>query len=61
MQLEKNYLYHIYNQGNNQREKIQSMPGIERLSIDLLIKQAEQILQLGIPAIALLLPEWLYH
>ncbi|KAF3981165.1 MAG: porphobilinogen synthase [Methylococcales symbiont of Hymedesmia sp. n. MRB-2018] len=40
-------------EGNNQREKIASMPGIERLSIDLLLKEAEQISQLGIPAIAL--------
>ena len=40
-------------EGNKQKEKIQSMPGIERLSIDLLLKQAEQIIQLGIPAIAL--------
>ncbi len=40
-------------EGVNQREQIQSMPGVERLSIDLLLKQAEQIMQLGIPAIAL--------
>jgi porphobilinogen synthase len=40
-------------EGSHQREKIQSMPGIERLSIDLLLEQAEQIIQLGIPAIAL--------
>lgn len=40
-------------EGNNQRERITSMPGIERLSIDLLVKEAELIFQLGIPAIAL--------
>lgn len=39
--------------GDNQREAIASMPGIERLSIDLLLKEAEQLLNLGIPAIAL--------
>jgi porphobilinogen synthase len=39
--------------GEGRRESIPSMPGIERLSIDLLVKQAREILQLGIPAIAL--------
>jgi porphobilinogen synthase len=40
-------------EGANHREKISSMPGIERLSIDLLLKEADQIKRLGIPAIAL--------
>ena len=40
-------------EGKNQRSRIQSMPGIERLSTDLILKEAEQIVQLGIPAIAL--------
>jgi porphobilinogen synthase len=40
-------------EGNNKTEKIASMPGIERLSIDLLLKEASQIAELGIPAIAL--------
>lgn len=39
--------------GSDQREAIPSMPGIERLSIDLLIKQARFVHELGIPAIAL--------
>ena len=39
--------------GSDQREAIASMPGIERLSIDLLVKQAKIVQQLGIPAIAL--------
>lgn len=39
--------------GNNQRQAVTSMPGVERLSIDLLLKEAELIHQLGIPAIAL--------
>ncbi len=39
--------------GSGQREAIASMPGIERLSIDLLVKQAKIVQQLGIPAIAL--------
>ena len=40
-------------EGRGQREAIPSMPGIERLSIDLLLEQARHALQLGIPAIAL--------
>jgi porphobilinogen synthase len=40
-------------EGSGQRESIPSMPGIERLSIDLLLQQAREIQQLGIPAIAL--------
>jgi porphobilinogen synthase len=39
--------------GSGQRESIPSMPGIERLSIDLLVTQARRAQQLGIPAIAL--------
>jgi porphobilinogen synthase len=40
-------------EGVNQRQAVKSMPGIERLSIDLLLKEAETLLELGIPAIAL--------
>ena len=40
-------------EGKNQRESIDSMPGIERLSIDLLLKEAAELVALGIPAIAL--------
>ncbi len=40
-------------EGSGQREAIPSMPGIERLSIDLLVEQAREIEQLGVPAIAL--------
>ncbi|OYV18932.1 MAG: porphobilinogen synthase [Methylococcaceae bacterium NSP1-1] len=40
-------------EGTNQREPILSMPGIERFSLDLLLAQAEEIYNLGIPAIAL--------
>jgi porphobilinogen synthase len=39
--------------GTSKREAIPSMPGIERLSIDLLLEQARVVQQLGIPAIAL--------
>lgn len=40
-------------EGENQREAIASMPGIERVSIDLLVVEAQECLALGIPAIAL--------
>lgn len=40
-------------EGNNKRETIASMPDIERVSIDQLLVEAEQCMQLGIPAIAL--------
>lgn len=40
-------------EGNSQREAIPSMPGIERVSIDQLLKEAEQLCELGIPAVAL--------
>lgn len=40
-------------EGNNSRQPISSMPGIERLSIDELLKEAEQLIELGIPLIAL--------
>ena len=40
-------------EGSGQREVVASMPGIERLSIDLLLKHAEELYRLGVPAIAL--------
>jgi len=40
-------------EGNNHREKVASMPGVERLSIDLLLNVAEECVALGIPVIAL--------
>jgi porphobilinogen synthase len=39
--------------GQARREFIASMPGVERLSIDLLLPVAEECVQLGIPALAL--------
>ena len=39
--------------GENQRQAIASMPGVERLSIDLAVKAAEEAASLGIPLIAL--------
>src|SRR5690606_6620449 len=40
-------------EGENKREAIASMPGIERLSLDLLLTEAKELAALGIPAIAL--------
>jgi porphobilinogen synthase len=40
-------------EGEQQRETVESMPGIERVSIDLLLEEADEIYRLGIPAIAL--------
>ncbi len=39
--------------GSNRRETVASMPDVERLSIDLLLKEAEEWVALGIPALAL--------
>ena len=39
--------------GNNIRQDIASMPGIHRLSLDLLLKDAKECFDLGIPAIAI--------
>ncbi|XGA80545.1 porphobilinogen synthase [Halomonas sp. CH40] len=40
-------------EGENQRQAVPSMPGVERLSLDLLIEQALEAYALGIPALAL--------
>ncbi|MBP6681964.1 MAG: porphobilinogen synthase [Halioglobus sp.] len=40
-------------EGSGRREAIASMPGIERLSMDLLARQARELQQLGVPAVAL--------
>ena len=40
-------------EGQGRREAVPSMPGVERLSLDLLLPVAEECLALGIPALAL--------
>lgn len=40
-------------EGSNQTQAIPSMPGMNRLSIDNLLGEAEELVKLGIPAIAL--------
>ena len=39
--------------GNNRREPVASMPGVERLSLDLLLPVAQECVELGIPVMAL--------
>ncbi len=40
-------------EGTNERQPVASMPGVERLSIDLLVKAAREAHDLGIPAICI--------
>ncbi len=40
-------------EGEGQREAVPSMPGVERLSLDLLIEEAREAFELGIPVLAL--------
>jgi porphobilinogen synthase len=40
-------------EGTEQRQTIDSMPGVERLSIDLLVTEAKELFALGIPMITL--------
>ncbi|MCX7068729.1 MAG: porphobilinogen synthase [Methylococcales bacterium] len=40
-------------EGINQKESISSMPDVQRFSLDLLVEQAREVYELGIPAIAL--------
>ena len=50
----KDLIYPLFiTEGENKREKIESMPGIERVSIDQLLIEAKEIIDLKIQAIAL--------
>ena len=40
-------------EGKNRSEPVPSMPGISRVTVDLLLKQAEKLLKLGVPALAI--------
>lgn len=40
-------------EGHNRREPVDSMPGVERMSIDLLLNRAAEAFELGIPALAI--------
>jgi porphobilinogen synthase len=40
-------------EGENEKQAVPSMPGVERLTIDLLVQEAAELSELGIPLIAL--------
>ncbi len=40
-------------EGTSQREAVASMPGVERVSIDELLKEAAELVELGVPMVAL--------
>jgi len=40
-------------EGQGEREAVESMPGVERMSIDLIVEEAKQVHSLGVPAMAL--------
>ncbi|MGO1499832.1 MAG: porphobilinogen synthase [Marinobacter sp.] len=49
-----NLIYPVFVlEGERQREQVESMPGVDRLSIDLLLELAAEMVELGIPAVAL--------
>jgi porphobilinogen synthase len=49
-----NFIYPLFViEGNARREPIQSMPGIERVTVDELVREAESLAELEIPALAL--------
>ncbi|WP_159567052.1 porphobilinogen synthase [Budvicia diplopodorum] len=40
-------------EGTNQRQDVPSMPGVTRMTVDILVKEAEQLAKLGVPVISL--------
>lgn len=49
-----NFIYPLFViEGKNRREPIQSMPEIERVTVDELVREAESLAELNIPALAL--------
>ncbi len=49
-----NFIYPLFViEGKARREPIQSMPGIERVTVDELVREAESLAELDIPALAL--------
>lgn len=50
----KDLIYPVFVlEGSHQREAVASMPGVERLSIDLLVQEAAEWVALGIPMVAI--------
>lgn len=49
-----NFVYPVFViEGRNRREAVQSMPGIERVTVDELVREAEQLAELRVPALVL--------
>ena len=40
-------------EGKNQRQEVPSMPGVYRMTLDLLVKEAEELAKLGVPVLSL--------
>ncbi len=50
----KDLIYPVFVlEGENKKESVASMPGVERKTLDLLLEECQEIIDLGIPAIAL--------
>jgi porphobilinogen synthase len=50
----RNFIYPVFVlEGSNRREPVASMPGVERVSLDLLMHVAAECVELGIPVLAL--------
>ncbi len=50
----KDLIYPVFVlEGDNRKESVASMPGVERKTLDLLLVECQEIVDLGIPAIAL--------
>ena len=49
-----NFIYPMFViEGRGRREPVGSMPGIERVTVDQLLREAEDLVRLGVPAVAL--------
>lgn len=40
-------------EGENRRQDVPSMPGVSRMTVDILVKEAEELAKLGVPVISL--------
>jgi len=50
----KDFIYPVFVlEGSNKTEEVKSMPGVQRKTLDLLLKEAEQCVKLGIPVMAI--------
>ena len=50
----KDFIYPVFVlEGSNKAEDVKSMPGVQRKTLDLLLKDAEQCMKLGVPVMAI--------